>query len=268
MDRKPDIREYKKKKSNNRREIGVPKSQKTSSSTLARLRAVLMVLAVGGVSMLIWFLRTREVNFIAVFGRPDLNHEMSYQLITLGLFGIFVLLSLLLSGTGALAYLRPNRLKGEITPVPWLGIRPKEGENWLHLGTNFLVIITIVTSAVIYFQLVVTQDLRFSLAGVLLPAIAFAVVNSLVEEGIYRHSVVSVFLQNGLSARSAAVTSAVLFGAVHYFGNPGGVPGVFLAAFIGWFLAKSIAETRSFAWAWLIHFVQDVIIFSALFDAV
>ncbi|MFT6001338.1 MAG: hypothetical protein ACI95T_000082 [Flavobacteriales bacterium] len=37
-----------------------------------------------------------------------------------------------------------------------------------------------------------------------------------------------------------------------------------LAVFFGWLLAKSIIETEGVFWAWLIHFLQDVIIFSAL----
>ncbi|MFH0850449.1 MAG: hypothetical protein V1924_05870 [Candidatus Bathyarchaeota archaeon] len=32
--------------------------------------------------------------------------------------------------------------------------------------------------------------------------------------------------------------------------------------FLGWFLGKSMQETGGFAWAWLIHFLQDVIIFT------
>jgi hypothetical protein len=38
-----------------------------------------------------------------------------------------------------------------------------------------------------------------------------------------------------------------------------------LAGFLGWFLAKSIGETHGFFWAWLIHFLQDVVIITGLF---
>lgn len=34
--------------------------------------------------------------------------------------------------------------------------------------------------------------------------------------------------------------------------------GVVLAWFLGWILAKSMLETRGLAWAWFIHFVQDM----------
>jgi hypothetical protein len=107
--------------------------------------------------------------------------------------------------------------------------------------------------------------MTFGFARVPIPAVVFAATNSIVEEGIYRFSVTSIFLENGLSARSAAISSGLLFGGVHYSGMPGGIPGVFLAGFLGWLLSKSIAETKSIGWAWLIHFVQDVVIFVAIF---
>jgi hypothetical protein len=40
--------------------------------------------------------------------------------------------------------------------------------------------------------------------------------------------------------------------------------GVVLAGFLGWFLAKSVLETRGIGLAWFIHFVLDVIIFVAI----
>jgi hypothetical protein len=132
------------------------------------------------------------------------------------------------------------------------------------VGSSFLVVITLVTAIVIYVPVVRSGSFAFSITGVLVPALVFAFTNSLVEEGIYRFAVTSVFLENGFSATSAALTSGLLFGGVHYLGTPGGVAGVLLAGFLGWFLSKSIAETHGFGWAWLIHFAQDVVIFVAL----
>lgn len=54
--------------------------------------------------------------------------------------------------------------------------------------------------------------------------------------------------------------SALVFGLPHYFGTPGGVVGSLMAGFLGWLLAKSIQETGGIFWAWLIHFIQDVVI--------
>lgn len=56
----------------------------------------------------------------------------------------------------------------------------------------------------------------------------------------------------------------MLFGVGHFYGIPNGVVGVLLTGFLGWFLGKSMLETGGFFWAWLIHFMQDVVIFAFL----
>ena len=94
-------------------------------------------------------------------------------------------------------------------------------------------------------------------------SILFSLSNSFIEESITRLGVI-VVLKGKVKDRIIPLISALLFGGVHYFGNPGGIPGVLAAGFLGWFLAKSILETKGIFWAWLIHFVQDVIIFSVL----
>ena len=37
---------------------------------------------------------------------------------------------------------------------------------------------------------------------------------------------------------------------------------VVMAGLLGWLLGKAMLETRGFFWAWFIHFLQDVLIFS------
>lgn len=63
----------------------------------------------------------------------------------------------------------------------------------------------------------------------------------------------------------AAYTPVAIFGGFHYCDTPGGIPGTLMAGFIGWVLPRSISETRSFVRAWIIHGVQDVVIFPAFF---
>lgn len=60
------------------------------------------------------------------------------------------------------------------------------------------------------------------------------------------------------------MVSALLFGIPHYLGTPGQLIGVLAAGFLGWFLAKSVLETKGLGWAWFVHFLQDVIIFVAV----
>jgi hypothetical protein len=64
--------------------------------------------------------------------------------------------------------------------------------------------------------------------------------------------------------RQALLITTAFFGLGHFYGIPNGVLDVALSGFLGWFLGKSILETRGFFWGWLIHFLQDVIIFTFL----
>ncbi|WP_426454173.1 CPBP family intramembrane glutamic endopeptidase [Paenibacillus sp. S-38] len=85
------------------------------------------------------------------------------------------------------------------------------------------------------------------------------------EEIIFRYSFVAVVSHLGYSPYAAQGLAAITFGIVHYFGTPSGIPGVLMAAFLGWILAKSMLETKGFFWALCIHFLQDAVIFIALF---
>jgi hypothetical protein len=46
---------------------------------------------------------------------------------------------------------------------------------------------------------------------------------------------------------------------------PGGLPGVAMAGFLGFVLARSVVETRGVLGAWFVHFLQDIVIFTLLF---
>ena len=230
-----------------------------------RIGAVVLVVILSGISMLNLRFSYVELSLFSGLRNSGFSHEASYQLLTLGLAALVIALSRLLAGAGSFEYLIPSRLSGHVTPEPLVGIRAGKDDDWKALGLNFLIVISVVTAIAIYLQIINSGGFVFSIGAVLLPAILFAFVNSFTEEVIFRFSIVSVFLGNGAAARIAALSSGLLFGAVHYWGSPGGIPGVFLAGFLGWLLAKSIAETRSLAWAWIIHFAQDVIIFTAIF---
>lgn len=66
----------------------------------------------------------------------------------------------------------------------------------------------------------------------------------------------------GRWAAAAPWASALIFGSVHWFGIPGGPVGAVMAGFLGWLLARSIQDTRGIGWAWIVHFCQDVLIFT------
>jgi membrane protease YdiL (CAAX protease family) len=72
-------------------------------------------------------------------------------------------------------------------------------------------------------------------------------------------------LTNLLSPNKIYLISAVIFGVAHFQGMPSGIIGVILAGLLGYVLSKSIHETNGIFWAWLIHFLQDIIIIGSLY---
>ncbi len=85
--------------------------------------------------------------------------------------------------------------------------------------------------------------------------------NAFTEEVIFRLSYVSLVKHEGWDEKWALFLGTTVFGLVHYFGMaPKGIMGALMAGFLGWFLTKSILESKGFFWAWFIHFLQDVVI--------
>lgn len=198
---------------------------------------------------------------------PLTNHQIVYQGITLLITLILLLILWGFKRKEFQSHFRKGNISAKITPESWAGIKPKPNENWFHFGRNIGIVISLVTAIVIYFQLIHGKEISGSnIPTILLFSIIFSLSNSFVEESITRLGVV-VVLKEKLKDKTIPLISSLIFGTVHYWGNPGGIPGVMVAGFLGWFLAKSILETKGIFWAWLIHFVQDVIIFSARFLA-
>lgn len=194
------------------------------------------------------------------------NKQIVYQSVTLLMTLLFLFALSLFRKAEFRTYFRKGNISAPIIPEPIVGIKPKSTENWYHFGRNFAVIISVVTAVVIYFQLVKRNHIPADALLKVLPfSILFAIVNGFVEESITRLGVVVAF-KDVISDKSIPLVSGLIFGVVHYFGNPGGIIGVIVAGFFGWLLAKSILETKGVFWAWLIHFLQDVIIFSALLN--
>ncbi|MEI6362460.1 MAG: CPBP family intramembrane glutamic endopeptidase [Actinomycetes bacterium] len=141
-----------------------------------------------------------------------------------------------------------------------------DGDSWMTVGLTFLVIMTAVTALVVWLQV---GRGRVSGSAVLLAvpwAVAFSIVNALTEELLFRLTIAEA-LGPVLAAGAVALISAVLFGIPHWFGNPGRLPGVLLAGFMGWFLTLSVLQTGGLGWAWAMHVVPDIVIFTMLVAA-
>ena len=146
-------------------------------------------------------------------------------------------------------------------PVTWMGI--KEGERWNKLGRNFAIIIS--SGTLVFLILAGRPPLDIVIRALpFIPAILIAAaLNAFNEEMTYKASFLSV-LEDSVGKQHALLLMAAYFGIGHFYGVPYGVVGVLMAGFLGWFLGKSMLETRGLWWAWFIHFWQDVLIFSFL----
>ncbi|MDP9481742.1 MAG: CPBP family intramembrane metalloprotease, partial [Chloroflexota bacterium] len=169
-----------------------------------------------------------------------------------------------LAPDGVRTFMRRGDLQAPVGPVPLVGIKPGPGETWLQIGRNFAIVITGVTALAVLLPAAQGGALDLGrLVGLVPFILLFALTNTIAEEAIFRLGLVAT-LAGQVDPRSIALLSGAIFGSVHFLGTPGGPLGVVLAGFLGWLLAKSILETRGVQWALTIHFLQDVVIFSAI----
>ena len=134
---------------------------------------------------------------------------------------------------------------------------------WPRLGMAVIVLVAVY----LVFHIGVTRHPEANVFGRLLTlapvVLAGAAVNAFSEEFLFRNSLLSP-LTATLGRPHAVWLTSIRFGIGHFYGNPSGPVGVAAATIFGFVLARSMLETRGSGWAWLIHFVQDVVIFGLI----
>lgn len=158
-------------------------------------------------------------------------------------------------------YLAKGDTAAPAGPIGWLGVR--QGDRWNAVGRNLTIGISLGTLVFLVLSGQPSVDLVVRAVPLLPVVLLAAALNAFNEEVTYKASLLSV-LVGPMGSRQALWMVAAYFGIAHFYGIPYGLIGVALAWFLGWILAKSMLETRGIAWAWFIHFVQDVLIFSFL----
>ncbi len=231
-----------------------------------RVRSLTMlIIAAASIGLLVVLRSLIEVaNLPTLHPIPRVDIDIKYQALafSLALANLLVAYGLFPANFKRFARIGDSRVHP--TPVRLLGI--KATDTWRGVGSNFAIVITVVTSIFLYLN-VLNGDLSKVTTAVANFApfiLIFAALNALTEEAITRFAVV-VSLEGVLPRATVALVSALIFGIPHYFGTPGGFIGALMAGFIGWLLAKSIQETEGVWWSWFIHFLQDVVIFTAFF---
>lgn len=148
--------------------------------------------------------------------------------------------------------------------IKWLGIK-KNIISWgklavisaalISLGTILLTVFTVTGSS---------SNLNFDQLIKYFPVVVIiAVLNSLCEGIVFRSAILGP-LRNVLPKSQAIFVAALIFGIAHYYGAPSGIVGVVMSGLLGWYMCRSMYETNGFAASWIIHFMQDVVIFSTI----
>lgn len=160
-----------------------------------------------------------------------------------------------------------NRGDLSVTAVPERMPGFRRSRSWWRLGAFWAALTTLTTLGFL-----VVAGARFSfwtlapsqLFGIAIIVTIGAAVNAAAEEFIFRAApladITALFGKN-----HAMVFLGALFGSSHYYGTPGGPMGVLMTFFLGWWLTKSILETRGIALAWSVHFLLDFVILWAWF---
>jgi hypothetical protein len=143
----------------------------------------------------------------------------------------------------------------------WLGINGRT--TWTRNGVQLLLSISVATGIFMFLAVKYTHNSGNFSWSVMPLVLLLACTNALSEELIFRYSIAGS-LWGTYPKTTVLIASAILFGLPHYYGNPSGLVGVIMSGVLGYILCKATIETKGIAVAWAIHFVQDVIIFTAL----
>jgi membrane protease YdiL (CAAX protease family) len=147
------------------------------------------------------------------------------------------------------AAIEKSRILGIKKPEPWIKIS-------LIFSAVFASVTTLFLIAVNGFPLE-----TFASNWFLIPfGLLIATMNAFNEEFTLRAAPLGE-IEPVIGKANSILVTATYFGLGHYFGVPSGVVGVLLSGFLGWFLGKSMMETKGFFVAWLVHFITDIPIF-------
>lgn len=209
----------------------------------------ILVIILGTVSLL--YFGAIAPNFLSTwlpFSWVDnsfVDARLKYQIAMFSLALVVLAIIAILAPHNARRFYKAGNLDAPAEPIKWLGIRPTD--TWKTVGRSFAFIVSMATAVFVYFNVVQGQSLGTGNERYLPFILLLAVMNAFTEEAITRLAVVTAL--DGLVMRPVIyVISALIFGIPHYFGIPGGILGSLMAGFLGWLLAKSIAETEGVFW--------------------
>ncbi|MGF7056908.1 CPBP family intramembrane glutamic endopeptidase [Brassicibacter mesophilus] len=153
-------------------------------------------------------------------------------------------------------YLRKGNINAIAQPVKFVIDKPTP---WKKVGIQMSFWICGITLVFLLIAGVPSYKQLLNTIPLVPYVVILALMNSFSENIIYRISFLTL-LKDIVSEKQALYLTTFVFAMGHYYGAPYGITGVLMAAFLGWFLGKSIIETKGIFWAWTIHFLQDLLI--------
>lgn len=155
-------------------------------------------------------------------------------------------------------YFTRGDMGAKATRVAWLGI--SGAGSWNRVGVVLTAILSLGTLAFLAVAMRPALSALPNLTSMLPAVLVFSITNALGEEIIYRLALLAPTANLAIPGH-AMMMSAAYFGLAHYYGIPSGSIGVVMAGFLGWLACRSVSDTKGVAWAFIIHFVQDIWIF-------
>ena len=161
-------------------------------------------------------------------------------------------------------YLCKGDLSIKAGKISWLGIN-NDRISWLRLSLISAMLISLGT--ILLTIITVTGFSPPNEVGRLLhylPLIMiFALTNSFCEGVVFRSAVMGT-LKDVLPKKYVVIVAGLFFGIGHYYGVPRGIIGAVMSSILGWYMCRSMYETKGFLSSWIIHFMQDAVIFSSI----
>jgi membrane protease YdiL (CAAX protease family) len=239
-------------------------------SFFPRLRILTRFLLALAALRLGWYLAAPWIESRELFRRWFETGDWNVRLLIerLSVVAGALLMSLTLIGSGLTRrdlFLSRGDLAAPARPIPFLGLR--KSIPWTVFGPALLVVFGVALPLFLYFTVHPDFHARGRIIHFLPWIFLIAALNAANEEFQFRNALLA-HLRNAVSPAEAVLLTAVLFGLGHYYGQPSGPIGVVMAGFAGWIWARSMIETGGSAWAFFIHFVQDIVIYCFLALAV
>lgn len=192
------------------------------------------------------------------------NFGSSILLKIIGIVPILTILFLIFDSRNEF-YLCIGNLKQKADRINWLGIK----ENKISWGKLAIISGVLISIGTILLTIITVTNV--SEPGVIdnwlnyLPLIlVLALANSFCEGLIFRSAIMAT-LKHELPKNQLIFVAALFFGISHYYGAPGGSLGVLMSGMLGWYMCRSMYETKGFVSSWIIHVMQDIVIFSTIF---